>query len=200
MLTIGLTGNFGMGKTTVLKMFGILGAHIFDIDVFVHEILEKPGVIKKIRKALGNDIVRNGRDKPSIDKKRMADIIFNDPVRRKEAESIIHPEVLKMIKKTESEIMRKDPSSIVVFEVPLLFEAGCEHMFDRIVVVYSDRNSAVRRLLKKGLSKDEAARRMRAQMPITGKIKMADFVINNSTSLKATESRVKKIFRKTVSS
>ena len=194
MLTIGLTGNFGMGKTTVLRLFRRSGAFTYDVDEFVHNILKKPAIMKKAADILGEDVLTKKQANISIDKKRAADIIFHMPEKRKAIEKIIHPEVMKAVKLAESETLKMKPSAIIIFEVPLLFEAGYESDFDRIVVVHCRQNTALTRLAKKGFSKDEALRRIQTQMSITAKKKMADFVIDNNNDMKKTELQVKRIF------
>jgi len=195
MPTIGLTGNFGMGKTTVLALFRKSGAHTFNIDKFVNEILQEPETIKKISYALGEDILIKS-PKLSINKARVARLIFNDSDKRKTLEKIIHPQVLKIIKATRSEILKKNPSALIIFEIPLLFEAGYEKYFDKIIVIYCNRNNAISRLVKKGFSQDEAYKRLRAQMPITKKKKLADFVITNNYDIENTGKQVRRIFKK----
>lgn len=193
MPTIGLTGNFGMGKSTVLKMFGRMGAFTYDIDIFVHSILEKPAIIKKISRVIGNSVLSKRSSKPTLNKKRVASMIFNDPEKRKAVEKIIHPEVLRLIKQAETKILKKEPEAVIVFEVPLLFEAGYEKQFNKIIVVYSNMKNALKRLVGKGFSRDEAVSRMRAQMPVSVKLKLSDYTINNNYDLQRTEKRVKKI-------
>lgn len=196
MPTIGLTGNFGMGKTSVLALFKKSGAYTFNIDKFVHEILNKPETIKKIARALGKNVLKKRRTRVSINKIRTAKIVFDNTGKRKALEAIIHPQVLKIMKTTESGILKRDPAALIVFEVPLLFEAGYEKYFDKTIVVYCNKDTAIDRLVKKGFSKDEALKRIRAQLPITKKKKLADFVINNNYDLSDTESRVSRIFHK----
>lgn len=193
MPTIGLTGNFGMGKSAVLKMFGRMGAFTYDIDIFVHSILEKPAIIKKISRVIGNSVLSKRSSKPTLNKKRVASMIFNDPKKRKAVEKIIHPEVLRLIKQAETKILKKEPEAVIVFEVPLLFEAGYEKQFNKIIVVYSNMKNALKRLAGKGFSRDEAVSRMRAQMPVSVKLKLSDYTINNNYDLQRTEKRVKKI-------
>jgi dephospho-CoA kinase len=195
MQTIGLTGNFGMGKSTVLKLFNKLGASTFDVDDFVHDILEDPEIIKKITKVLGKNVLTISLMNISINKKRAADIIFNDPHKRKAIEKIIHPEVLKKIKLIESKMLYKKPPALIIFEIPLLFEASYEKHFDKTIVVYCNRNAAITRLAKKGLSKDAALKRIRAQMPITAKKNLADFLIDNNNSVRKTGTQVRQIFK-----
>lgn len=194
MPSIALTGSFGMGKTTVLRLFKKLGALTFEIDKLVHEILGRQEIINKIAAVLGNDVLRKTSRRVLISKERVADKIFNEPQKRKAVEKIIHPQVLREIKSLKTAILRRSPSSIIIFEVPLLFEANYERYFDKVIVVCCDRKTAINRLAKRGFSKEQALKRMRAQMPITRKIEAADFVIDNNNGIKKTESQVKRIF------
>ena len=200
MLTVGLTGAFGMGKSTVLQLFSELGAFTFNVDGFVHNILKNPEAIKRIAEVLGNDILIKNSANVSINKKHMADIIFKYPDRRKAVEKIIHPEVLKVIKLTISDIAGRKPSAIVIFEVPLLFEAGYERFFDKVIVVYCSRDRAIKRLAEKGFSRDDAVKRIRAQMPVTAKKKLADFVIDNNGDPEKTRLQVMEIYDKLATS
>ncbi|MBI4849500.1 MAG: dephospho-CoA kinase [Nitrospirae bacterium] len=193
MPTIGLTGNFGMGKSTVLQLFKKMGAYTFDIDKFVHDILKKPETIKKISRALGEEVLIKKSSGTSLNKQRVAKIIFADPEKRKAIEKIIHPQVLKIVKQTESKTLKINPSALIVFEVPLLFEAGYEKHFDKTVVVYCRRDLAISRLTGKGFSEDEAVKRLRAQMAISRKRKFADFIVNNNGGVSYTEKQVERI-------
>ncbi len=184
-----------MGKTTVLLMFGRLGAYTFNSDETVHDILKRPGIIKDISGILGEDVITKQPGGLSLDRRRMADIIFSDPRKREQVEKIIHPEVLKSMKTTESRISAEDPLAVIVFEVPLLFEAGYGKYFDRTAVVYCRRETAVKRLAEKGVARDEAIRRIRSQMPVAAKKKKADFVIDNDNGIERTEAQVRDVFR-----
>ncbi len=196
MPTIGLTGNFGMGKTTVLGMFKKLGAHTYNIDEFVHTILRRDSIIRKMSGLLGDAVLMNSSSGMSLNKKKVAAIIFNYPDKRKAMEAIIHPDVLKEITSVRSHILKKDPDAFIVFEVPLLFEAGYVKRFDKTIVVHSTRQTAINRLTKKGFTKDDISKRFRSQMPIYKKKKLADFLIENNGDIKTTSHRVKRIFNR----
>ena len=191
---IGLTGNFGMGKSTVLQLFNKLGAFTFNADTFVHNILENPRIIKRISKVLGREILTGSAKNISINKKRMADIIFTDPYKRQAVESIIHPEVLKLFKLTAADLQRREPTAIIIFEVPLLFEAGYARHFDKTIVVYCTRETAITRLTRKGFSRSEIRNRMRTQMPVSEKRKHADYLIDNNNGIRKTALQVRNIF------
>ena len=193
---IGLTGGLGTGKTTVLKLFKNSGAYTIDADKLVHQILKKPSTIKKLAAIIGKGILIERAAKTFINKKRMADIIFNDVQKRKSVEKLIHPEVMKAAKDFKTKILAKKSDAIIVFEVPLLLEAGYEKIFDKIIVVYCSKEIAVNRVLRHGLSRKQALQRMRAQLPISRKKAAADFLINNNLSISNTKSQVKEIFKK----
>lgn len=193
---IGLTGNFGMGKSTVLKLFRESGVFTYSADDFVHKILENQAIIRRIVRVLGKEVLTSGAANLSLDKNIIAGIIFDDPLKRKAIEKIVHPEVLKEIRLTASEVLSREPSAMIIFEVPLLFEAGYEHFFDKTIVVYCKQSTALARLVQKGFTKEAALKRIRAQMPITQKKRLAHFLINNNDSIANTKVQVKKIIKK----
>src|SRR5208337_3456273 len=125
MIVAGLTGNYGMGKTTVSKMFGELGAVTIDTDAIVSGLLEDPEVIKKIANAIGEDVVQDN----SIDRKILADIVFDSPPLRISLEDILHPRVFKKIDGMLSELSRTCSEAVVIIEVPLLYERGYQNRF-----------------------------------------------------------------------
>lgn len=192
MLHIALTGGFGSGKTTVLKLFKRLGALTVDVDSIVHEILKRREIIRDITALLGEDVVRGH----SLNKEIMAKKIFDDVAKRRRVEAIIHPLVLKEIKRIKS-VSEKD-SSVLIFEIPLLYEASFERYFDKNIVVYCDRKTAIKRLIKKGFSEADAMKRIKAQLPIERKAMLADYIIDNSNGIKKTETQVREVFKKLI--
>jgi len=197
MAYIALTGGFGAGKTTVLCMFKKLGASIIDVDKVVHKILKRQDTIKQITALLGEDVIKRSSRGVSLDKRRIADKIFDDPQKRRSIERIIHPLVLEEIKRISSERKRRRP--LTIFEIPLLFEAGFERHFDYTIAVYCDRKTVIKRLLKKGFTESEALKRIRAQWPVERKVLLADFVIDNSNGMRKTEKQTRKIYNEITS-
>lgn len=189
-----------MGKTTVLNILSKLGAYTYDVDEFVHRIISNPLIIDQLKSVLGEDILIKDSVTPRISKDGMARIIFSDPQKRKAIESIIHPEVLKEINLIKQKTLKKEPSAIIVFEIPLLFEAGYEKNFDKTVVVFSDNDIAEGRLMDKGFTKDEVRQRMSAQMPVGRKKQKADYLIDNNGTVEETQRQVGNLFTKLRSS
>jgi len=180
-----------MGKSTVLGMFRDLGALTLDADAIVDMLLSDAGALQKIREAFG-DIVFLCE---SLDRSALASIIFRDIEKREILERILHPLVFKEIENfLEETERRKKGSEIVVIEIPLLFETGYMHKCDKKITVYTPEEVALSRLEHKGVAKEQALSRLRTQMPIEEKIKMADFCINNGGTIGETGDQVQKIY------
>jgi len=172
---IGITGGFGSGKTTVSGFFRGRGTKLIDADLIVYRLLE-PGteVYRKLISVFGSKIVSPDR---KIDRKALARIVFAKPPMLNRLNRIIHPQVIRIIKKEAGGSGAKK----IVVDAPLLFEAGLERMMDKVIVVYADTKNQVRRLRRhSSLSVQEIQARIRAQMPLKKKLRMADFVIDNN--------------------
>jgi dephospho-CoA kinase len=187
MIVVGLTGNYGMGKSTVSKMFRELGAITIDSDVVVSELLNAPEVIGEIRDAFGEDVVRDG----AVDRKMLADIVFDSPLLRISLENILHPRVFKKI---DEILSTTEKEALVVIEVPLLYERSYQNRFDRIITVYTSEEIALQNLSKKGIPEEGALKRLKNQLPISMKISLADYSIDNSNGLDATREEVANIY------
>ncbi len=195
MPVIGLTGNFGMGKSTVLELFHQLGAVTYNVDSFVHTILEHPVIVGKIADLLGSGVLVKNSTKTSLDRKRVAQIIFMDARKRKAVEGLVHPKVIEAVKRASSEALKKDKSALIIVEMPLLFEAGYESYFDKVIVVHCSRRIAFSRLSEKGFTEEEAAGRTGAQMAISEKKRKADFLIDNGGTIADTKRQAEAIYR-----
>ncbi len=184
-LKIGLTGNIGTGKSAVARMFADLGVPVFSADEVGHGLLDSSDVIKK---QIIDEFGRNVISSQSIDRRKLARVVFNDPEKRRRLESILHPEIMKNI--TES-ATRQAANGYVVVEVPLLYEAKLSDQFDYVILVKADREVAVERASKKlKVHKEEILRRLNTQIDQTKKEGLADFVITNDGSLDKLRTRV----------
>ncbi len=189
MLVAALTGNYGMGKSSVLSMFRKLGAFTISSDAIVHELLTQPFMIRKVARLIGADVItRSG----SLDKMMIAGRVFKNPDLRRRLEKILHPLVLREVRSIVRS--RKGRSDIVIVEVPLLFEGNYQKQFQKIITVYAKQSVAFKRLTKRGISRKDFVCRLKAQMPISLKKKAADFVIDNSFTRQKTYQQVRKIY------
>jgi dephospho-CoA kinase len=191
MLVVGLTGNYGMGKSRILALFAKLGAYTLSSDAIVAALLTDKDVLENIKKVTGREVFyKNG----SLNKKKVARLIFRDETLRRLLEDILHPLVFERIKDFLKAV-DKSISSVVVVEVPLLFERGYRKKFDKTVTVFTDEETALKRLEKAGVKRTDALLRLQSQLPIREKMKRADFIIDNSGSIRETTSLVETIYK-----
>ena len=200
-LIVGLTGGIGSGKSIVTSMFKDLGAKIIDADKLGHGvILPYKSAWKKIVKLFGKDILQNDL---IIDRKKLGKIVFANQALLKKLNEITHPKITKLIKKEINLAKNKTRSQekILVIDAALIYEAKIDRLMDKIIVVYIDEDEQIKRLIKRNnLSKKEALQRIKSQIPMKEKAKMADYVIDNSNSLNKTKEQVEKIWQSLVSS
>ncbi len=191
MLLVGLTGNYGMGKSTVLSMFEKLGATILDTDKIVELLLTEKDILEKIRRLLGDKVFdENG----SLNKKKVANLVFKNNKLRYLLEDILHPLVFERIHFFLDKINKKD--KVIMIAVPLLYERGYEERFDKTITVYAKEETALNRLGKEVITREEALLRLKAQLPIEEKIKRSDFIIDNNDTTEKTMAQVEIIYKK----
>lgn len=187
---IGITGNIASGKSEVAKYLKELGYVVVDTDVITSLIYLQDEVFKtKMLKLFGKKIL--GKDE-QIDKKKVAKIVFNDPDELAKLNKLIHP----LIKKELKEII-KPLSGYIFVEAPVLFEAGFEDIFDRILMVSVSYQEQIKRLMKrKNISRQQALKIIEAQMPQDKKEKQSDDVIDNSADIKTLHHNIDQYLKK----
>lgn len=193
MLIAGLTGNYGMGKSTVLKMFRELGAFILETDDIVDSLLNEAPVLENIKTVFGNGVFsENGR----LDRTKLAYCIFKNDAQRDVIEGILHPLVFDRIT-AFLEVLEKNNhgKKIVIIEIPLMFEKSYEAGFQKTITVYTDNSTALERLEQGGISREDAILRLNAQMPVEEKVRLSDFAINNNGNLNETKTQVREIYK-----
>ncbi len=195
MLFIGLTGSIATGKSTVANLFKELGCYIIDADKIAHDAYKKDTeAYSKIIKRFGDNILSENGD---IDRKKLGSIVLKDRNYLSDLEKIVHPEVERIRNAIINNIQIKDRHAIIIYDVPLLFEKHLEHLFDFTIVVYTDTKTQLKRLMQRNnISEYEANKRVKLQIPIDNKIKLADFVIDNSKTIDFTKKQVDKLFFK----
>lgn len=189
-MVIGITGSFGSGKTTVARMFVCLGARVIDADRIAHRLLRSgTGVYRSIIKSFGRGILTR---KGAIERRKLARLVFGDSRRLRTLNHIVHPAVIASIR----EKIAKSKKTIFVLDAPLLIEAGLKKEADVLIVVKSARKKQIERLLKKGTyTKAAISKRIKSQMALSKKMRLADFIIDNNGSLKRTRMQVERIYR-----
>ena len=192
MLIVGLTGNFGMGKSTVAGMFKELGAFTLDADEIVKGLLCEPSVIQEIKKAFGDDIADDGL----VDKKLLSQIVFDYPHLRISLEDILHPRVFKKIDFEIYRIKASGKLNIIIIEAPVIFERGYQNKFDIIITVFAPEDIAIARLKNKGISEEEARKRLGSQFPIEMKVGKSDYSIDNGRTIEHTRQQVNDIYQR----
>jgi dephospho-CoA kinase len=190
MLT-GLTGNYGMGKSFVLSVFKELGAIVLDSDEIVSHLLEDKKVILRIKKILGDRVVKQDN---TLDRAEIAKLIFENKILREQLEVLLHPMVFDNIQKYFKKISAR--KKLIIVEVPLLFEGGYEGRFERTITVFTTQKTALERLMKTGISRSNALKRLKTQLPIKIKKKNADFLIDNNGPKHKTRRQVESIYHK----
>lgn len=186
----GLTGTFGSGKSTVARFFEQCGAFVVDADKLAHEALIKGRKsYKKVAEAFPQAVDPSNSQ---ISRKVLAATVFKNPEDRKKLESIIHPYVFERI---GEEVTRAD-SSVIILEIPLLFETGFDKYCSSTITVYAKDEVIKERLERKGLSGEEARKRKEAQWTLEEKCRRADIIIDNSCSLEETKHQVQEVWKK----
>jgi dephospho-CoA kinase len=194
MILVGLTGGVATGKSTVAKMFKQCGAVVIDADQLARDVV-KPGkpAWRAIVKLFGRTVLNPDR---SLDRQALGSIVFRNRTKRRQLERIIHPRVAREQQRLVRRVAKRKPHAVVIYEVPLLFEASVDKRVDKTIVVTVDRETQVARLKKRnGLSRTEALHRISSQMPLAKKIQQADLVLNGTLPRPSLHKQVGQLFR-----
>ena len=188
-MIVGLTGGIASGKSTVSNYFREFGAEVLDADVVAKELSEKEENVAKIIEIFGNEILdENG----NISRKKMRERAFLEKDKLKQLNELLHPQVIEVFK-NKRENTKED--EIVIFDLPLLFEAGMESLCDTVIVVYISKRVQLERMMKRdrhGI--DLAERIIESQMSMSDKIDKADIIINNNCTLEDLKNNVNVVY------
>ncbi len=196
MPVIGLTGSIASGKSFVSRILKELGAHVIDADVIARQVVE-PGTAgwRQIKKVFGDEVLKPDL---TVDRKKLAGAVFQDPQKMKKINEITHPLIISKIREEISQFRTSADAAdkVLVVDAPLLIETGLHNSVDQVWVVDIPEELQVRRLMKRDrLTREQALARIRSQMPTGEKKKYADVIIDNSGDLTSTRQAVKDLWK-----
>ena len=192
---LGVTGGIATGKTIVSDMIEGYGVRTIDFDVLSRKVVE-PGTRAwtEIVAYFGERVLNEDR---TIDRKKLADVVFNNEEQRAALETFVHPRIAEVFRAIVAEHVSHEPDTAIQAVVPLLFETEMQHVFDIVVVVYAPEEIQIERLMNRdGIDRQSAAAMVASQWPIENKKHLGDFVVDNSGSLDDTRAQVEDVWNK----
>lgn len=186
---VGLTGGIASGKTSVANALRDRGITVLDADAFSRSVTAPGGeALPRVREVFGDQVF----DGEILNRRRLGDVVFADPAKRRELEEIIHPLVIGKMQRLTDEAQ----GDIVFWDVPLLYETGMDASCDEVWCVYVPEREQIRRVMKRDcMSREQALARISSQMPVAEKKARAQHLINTSGSFRATRRRVRGLMR-----
>ena len=191
MITIGLTGILGSGKSTAARLLKERGLDIVDMDALAKESLNRKETQFDIKAAFGDEYVVDG----AVDVAKLRGLAFSQGNELRKLERIIHPRVRREVEK-RTRAARKREARVLVFDHPLLFETGFHKKVDKVVVVTADLTRIKKRLKRRGMEADDVERRLSFQIPLAQKAPSADYVINNNGTEEALRKEINQFLEK----
>jgi dephospho-CoA kinase len=194
MLKVGLTGSIAVGKSFVLGVLAELGCRTLDADKVAREVVEAgtPG-LNAVTQAFGDEILNSDR---SLDRARLGEIVFQDESKRLQLNSILHPFIIARQDEILREWEHETPDAIAVIDAALMIESGGYRRLDKLIVVHCRPEVQLERLINRdGLSREEAVRRIKAQMPQEEKKKYADNLIDTSEGFESARAQTEAVWR-----
>lgn len=194
MFVVGLTGGIASGKSVVSEILRKLGAQVIDADEISREVMvPHTKCWKEVVTSYGREILREDL---TIDREKLANSVFNNTEQLDKLNRIVHPEIMKRIDERLREIRLKYPQAIVIVDAALLVETGAYKSYDKLIVVNVSEETQLERLINRdGMSREEAKNRIILQLPLSEKVKVADYIIENEGSLFRTRENAEKVFK-----
>ena len=197
-MIVGLTGGIGTGKSTVSRKLRERGYPVIDLDVISREVIEYPEVIDELVRNFGNEILENQNNisgKKSISRNKLRQTVFKEEKKVSVLNSIMHPPIVEEMRRQIEEL--KKSYKTVFVEVQLLFEAKLEKEFDIIVLVYADKKTQLERVLKRdGRKEEEVQQIINAQMDMTEKRRLSNYIIENNGNSEMLDLEIEKFIKK----
>lgn len=200
MLIVGLTGGIGSGKTTVANLFADLGIDIIDTDVIAHDLVtHDPSILKQIVTLFGDDVLQDDR---TLDRKKLAKIIFSQKEGKQQLEGILHPKIRAIVQNQLQNCKSRDtPPKYVIVVIPLLFETEFNDFLDRVLVVLADESIRIQRIKQRDhRSLEQIQAIISSQVGDEKRISEANDIIENNHDLAALKPQIKQLDKKYASS
>ena len=189
----GLTGGLASGKSTVARYFQELGAHIVDADRLGHELIEPDqAAFQAIIDHFGPQVLGfDGR----IDRQKLAATVFPDPQQVRTLNAILHPRIITRMGESAVQYRRDNPRSVVIIDAPLIFESRMDRTLRKVIVAWCHPEQQVQRwVAKTGATREDAERRIKAQMPLEEKLRRADYLIDCSRSVEQSRAQAEALY------
>ena len=195
MLRVGLTGSIAVGKSFVSSVLAELGCHVLDADATAREVVAAGSEgLRRVVEEFGPDILDADG---ALDRARLGRVVFADEGKRQLLNSLLHPLIIAAQDEWLREREREDPLGVAVIDAALMIETGSFRRFDKLIVVHCDADVQLERLMRRdNLSREDAERRVAAQMPQAEKMRHADFLIDTSGTREETRSLTAEVYER----
>ncbi len=188
-MIIALTGNFGSGKSTAAKIFQEFGFKILDSDQLVKDIYASDSsVLSEMTHYFGKDILT---PQGTLDKQLLAKRVFSNKESLHWLENLVHPKLVQLI----NHLISQEPGSNWVVEIPILFEKNLAIDFDLTICLSAQVDLQLSRLIKKGVNLEDAKARIAFQMPLSEKLKRADYIIDNNSDIDSLRKQIRSLIK-----
>ena len=192
-IIIGVTGGIGSGQSTVSSFLQQMRCKVISADIKAKELIQKDrGLQGELKKTFGNDIFTKNRQ---LDTKRLAEIAFSSQLQTQKLNQLVHPRMVASLIEEMEQARFSGRYPLIIIDAALIYEISIERMFDYIIVVNTSLPLRMKRVNQRdGMTQKQFKERAGKQIPLADKVKWADFVIDNNSSLEALKESTKKIY------
>jgi dephospho-CoA kinase len=197
MLRVGLTGSIGVGKSYVAGVLADLGCHVLDADQTARAVVEKGTLgLEAVVEAFGETVLQADR---TLDRQRLGTLIFANDEKRDLLNSILHPHIIAAQDEQLRKWQAEDPDGIAVVDAALMIESGSYKRFDKLIVVHCQPEIQLQRIIARDeLTREEALKRVSAQMSQADKQKFADYLIDTSEGFEDTRKQTTEVYQQLI--
>ena len=194
MLRVGLTGGLATGKSFIGETLASFGCHLIRADDLGHAAIAPDGeAYAAVVDEFGRGILK---EDASIDRRKLGELVFGDPERLARLNALVHPAIFRMEEQRIAEIETNDPDRIVVVEAAIMIEAGSHTRYQKLIVAVCSEEQQIERAMRRdGLSREAVEARLRRQLPLVEKVRLADYVIDTSGPKENTVRQTEKVYR-----